>query len=217
MWRMAAKRPDRLIPVVIYGLSMILLFLASGTFHGLYYDTPEQKRLFQTFDQTAIYLLIAGSYTPVISVLLVGGWWRRWLLRMVWGFAAAGVACLWLLPKAPHSLVVALYLGVGWAGFLALPMFYRALGWRPMNWVLVGAALYSAGAVCELTQWPKIVPGFGFHEVLHCCDSVASVVIFLFVVRYVIPYEAPPAAEEIPEPIPEVRICEDVPTGAAVR
>ncbi|WP_246523779.1 PAQR family membrane homeostasis protein TrhA [Gemmata palustris] len=191
MYRLTANRPGRLLPVVVYGLSMVMLFLASGTFHGLHYDTPDQRRLFQKIDQSAVYLLIAGTYTPILSVLLVGAW-RAWFLRMVWVLAVAGVSCMWLLPKAPHWAIVGIYLALGWIGLLPLPLYYRAIGWRAMNWVWVGGGLYSLGAICELTQWPIIVPGvFQYHEVLHLCDTAASIVFFLFVVRYVIPYRAP--------------------------
>jgi hemolysin III len=191
MWRLTANRPGRLIPVVVYGASMVLLFLASGTFHGLHYDSPEQKRLFQKIDQSAVYLLIAGTATPVMSILLQGAW-RKWLLRMEWTLALAGIACLWLLPKAPHAAIVSFYLGLGWLTILPLPLYYRAVGWRAMNWVWVGAGLYSLGAICELTKWPVISEQpvrFAYHEILHLCDSVASLAFFLFMVRYVIPYQ----------------------------
>src|SRR5262245_52766408 len=105
MLRLTARRPARLVPLAVYGLSMVLLYTASGTFHGLHYDTPEQKRFFQKLDQSAVYLLIAGTYTPVLCILLSGAW-RTWFLRMVWGLALAGVAAMWLLPKAPHSAIV---------------------------------------------------------------------------------------------------------------
>ena len=123
---------------------------------------------------------------------------------MVWVLALAGVACLWFLPKAPHAAIVGLYLGLGWLTVLPMPLLYQAVGWRAMNWVWLGAAFYSAGAICELTQWPVIVPGWvSFHEVLHFCDSAASIAFFLFVVRYVIPYEQKPRRETIPESAPE--------------
>jgi hemolysin III len=196
MWRLTARRPERLVPVVVYGVAMVVLYLASGTFHGLYYTTPEEKRLFQKFDQSAVYLLIAGTATPIMSVLLVGKW-RVWFLRMVWVLALAGVACLWVLPKAPHAAVVGLYLGLGWLSVLPVPLLYRAVGWRAMNWVWLGAVFYSGGAICELTQWPVIVPHWvEAHEVLHLCDTAGSLAFFLFVTRYVIPY---PAARQVPQ------------------
>jgi hemolysin III len=188
MCRLAAQRPGRLVPVAVYGLSMVLLYTASGTFHGLHYDTPEQKRLFQKLDQSAVYLLIAGSVTPAIAILLEGAWRRRFLLVM-WSLALAGVACMWLLPKAPHWAIVGIYLGLGWLCVLPTPHFCRAVGWRAMNWVWAGAGFYSLGAVCELAHWPVIVPGWvQWHEVLHFCDTAGSLCVFLFVVRHVIAY-----------------------------
>ena len=202
MLRLTARRPERLFPVFVYGTSMVLLFLASGTFHGLHYDTPEQKRFFQKLDMSAVYLLIAGTYTPVLAIVLSGAW-RKWFLRMVWLIALAGVASLWVLPKPPHAAMVSFYLGLGWIGILPLPLFYRALGWRAMNYVWVGAALYSLGAICELTHWPVIVPGWvQWHEVLHFCDTAASMTFFLFVVRYVIPFRAAlPQSESVASPL----------------
>ncbi|MDY3557668.1 hemolysin III family protein [Gemmata sp. JC673] len=199
MFRLTTNRPGRMLPVLVYGASMVALFLASGTFHAPPFEKGSWPWvLLQKIDQTAVYLLIAGTYTPVLSILLTGAW-RKWFLRMVWALAAAGISCLWLLPKVPHWGVVVIYLSLGWIGILPLPLYYRAVGWRAMNWMWAGALLYTAGAVCEITEWPKVMPGFGFHEILHLCDSAANMVFFLFVVRYVIPYQpaptpAPPSA-----------------------
>lgn len=190
--RLTSSGGGRRLSILIYGLSMIVLFLASGTFHGLHYSTPEEMRFFQKIDQSAVYLLIAGTNTPAL-VILLQGWWRRWSLRLVWGFALTGVACLWVLPKPPHPLVVSLYLALGYAGTIPVFHYYRAVGWRAMNWVLLGAALYTLGAVCELTRWPVIIPGWvQSHEVLHLCDSAACFAFFIFILRYVIPYSGEP-------------------------
>jgi hemolysin III len=192
MLRLTPPERGRRVAVMIYGATMVLLFLASGLFHGLYYETLEQRRFFQKLDQSAIYLLIAGTNTPPIAILLHGAW-RKWTLRMVWGFALLGVACQWLLPKPPHTLVVSLYLALGWFGFIPGWHYYQVLGWRALNWVWVGAACYTLGAVCELTQWPVIVPGWiQAHEVLHFFDSAGSIAFFLFIVRYVIPHRSGP-------------------------
>jgi hemolysin III len=191
--RLTRGGPTRKTAVAVYGLSMVLLYLASGTFHGLFYDTPDERRFFQKLDQSAIYLLIAGTNTPMMLFLLEGAW-RRWFLRVVWGLAAVGIACQWLLPKPPHPLIVGIYLGMGWLGIIPIVRYYAALGWRAMNWVWVGAALYTGGAICELLRWPVIWDGglfVGPHEVLHLCDAAASVTFFLFVCRYVVPYERP--------------------------
>lgn len=201
MMRLTARRPERMGPLLVYGVSMVLLFVASGTYHGLHYNSPEERRFYQKLDMSAVYLLIAGTYTPVLAIVLTGAW-RKWFLRMVWLMATAGIGCLWLLPKAPHAAMVGFYLGLGWLGILPLPLYYRTIGWRAMNWVWVGAGFYSLGAICELIEWPVIIPGYvQWHEVLHICDTAASVTFFLFIVRYVIPYQARPTQPQ-PAPVP---------------
>jgi hemolysin III len=188
MVKLAPPERGRRTAVLIYGATMVILFLASGLFHGLHYASEEQRRFFQKLDQSAVYLLIAGTNTPPIVIVLSGAW-RRWCLRLVWGLALTGVACQWLLPKPPHALVVSLYLGLGWFGILPIVHYYRAVGWRALNWAWLGAACYTIGAVCELTQWPVIIPGWiQAHEVLHICDSAGSIAFFLFIVRYVLPH-----------------------------
>ena len=204
MLRLTAARPGRRFPVLVYGVSMVLLFLASGTFHGLQFGADlERRRFYQKLDQSAVYCLIAGTYTPILSIVLRGAW-RLWFLRMVWALAVAGVACMWLLPKAPHAAIVGIYVALGWIGLLPLPLYVRAVGWRVMNWVWVGGGLYTFGAACEVLQWPVIVPGWlGFHEVLHITHSAASIVFFLFIVRYIIPYEhAGGGRTSPPSPLP---------------
>ncbi len=191
--RLSAPGRARRAAVAVFGLSMVLLYLASGTFHGLYYDTPEEKRFFQRLDHSAIFLLIAGTNTPALVVLL-GGAWGRQFLRVMWGLAFAGIACVWLLPKAPHTVQVGVYLAMGWLGVLPVAHYYRAVGWRAMNWLWAGAVFYTAGAACELAKWPVLWGGplfVGPHEVLHLLDTVASVMFFLFAARYVVGYEKP--------------------------
>jgi hemolysin III len=177
---------------------MVVLYAASGTFHGVPYTRaadPYAFRFFQKVDQSAILLLIAGTNTPIMAVLL-GGRKGRWFLGLVWALAAAGVACLWLLPKAPHWAVVAIYLGIGWLGVVPFPHYHRLVGWRAMSWVWAGAAFYTAGAVCELAEWPVLSDypvRVGFHEILHFCDIAGSLAFFGFVVNVVIPFGWPRA------------------------
>jgi hemolysin III len=198
MWRLTVKRPERVAPIIVYGLSMVLLYTASGTFHGVpYLPSSPEGRFFQKLDQSAVYLLIAGSVTPAIAILLEGAW-RKWFLRMMWALAFAGVACMWLLPKAPHAAIVGFYLGLGWLCVLPTVQFYRAVGWRAMNWVWIGAGFYTLGAIFDLAHWPVIIPGqLQWHEMLHMCDVCASLALFIFVIRYVIPYQKAPATDRV--------------------
>jgi hemolysin III len=177
----------RRISITIFGLSMIVLYTASGLFHGLMLPR-EQLRFFQKLDQSAIYLLIAGTYTPVMALLLTGRM-RAGMLCGIWAMAVAGIACMWLLPKAPHSAIVGIYLGMGWLGMLGIWQYFLAVGWRGMSWAMGGAALYTLGAICELTKWPVIWPEIiGPHEFLHVCDMAATYCHVIFILQYVISY-----------------------------
>jgi len=183
--------PSRRFPVAVFGLSMIFLYTASGLFHGVQFKlNSDDHRFYQRLDHTGIYLLIAGTYTPIVAILLKGAW-RRWLLRGMWFIAFVGISTMWLFPKPPHALNIGLYLGMGWVGIIALPLYYKAVGWRAMNWAVLGAFLYTGGTICELCQWPVIIPGvIQGHEVFHFCDSAATLAFFIFVFRYVIQHDA---------------------------
>ena len=188
--RLSGPGVGRRVALGVYGLSMVLLYAASGTFHGRHHANPDEFRFFQKIDQSAIFVLIAGTCTPIMLTLLRPGLSRRYLL-LLWGIAFAGIGCLWLLPKAPHTLVVLVYVGMGWLGILPAPALYRVVGWRAMNWMWLGAGLYTLGAVFELAQWPLLWDGpllVGPHEVLHLCDTAGSVTFFLFISRHVVGY-----------------------------
>jgi hemolysin III len=144
-------------------------------------------RAFQLLDHSAIYVLIAGTYTPVFALLL-GGWRRVLFLALVWALAAAGVGCKWLLPWPPYGLAIGLYAGLGCVGLLPGAHLVRAAGARAMGWALLGGLVYLAGGVCEATRWPVLVPGVvGAHEVLHLCDMGGTSLHVFFVTRYLLP------------------------------
>ena len=129
-------------------------------------------------------------------MILLRGGMRRWFLCLVWGLALLGFATMWIFPKPPHILNISFFLGLGWLGVGPVVHYYRAVGWRAMNWVWLGALLYTTGAVCELTKWPVVVPGYvQWHEVMHLLHAAAAVAFFIFGVKYVIPYEEPERAQ----------------------
>jgi len=177
----------------VFGGSMVLLYLTSGLFHGVSYtkaENPATFRFFQRLDQSAVFVLIAGTNTPLMATFL-DGQWRRWCLIGIWSAAGTAIGCLWLLPKPPHEAIVAICLAMGWLGLLPMRDYYRAVGWRAMNWVWSGCILYTLGTACELTEWPVFCVWpvrLGFHEVFHLVSTAASLAFFLFVARYVIPH-----------------------------
>ena len=144
--RLTPDRPGRRLSAAVFGGSMVLVYVASGVFHGVPFtlaDDPTAFRLFQRADQSAVLAMIAGSNTPLMAALL-GGAFRRWCLAGMWGMAAAGMACCGGARPAAAGLV-GVCLGMGWLGLVPLVHYYRAVGWRAMNWVWAGAGLYTRG------------------------------------------------------------------------
>ena len=183
----------RRISVLIFGMSMIVLYSASGLYHAVKLPV-ENLRLYQKIDMSAVYVLIAGSCTPIAGMLMRGRF-RTVLLVGEWSLAALGIASLWLLPKPNHAVMVAAYLGMGWLGMAGMWHYWKATGWYGLFWASAGAAFYTLGAVFELLNWPNLVPGvFRAHELLHVCDVAGTLCHIIFVVKYVLPFRHPEPA-----------------------
>ncbi|MCC6189815.1 MAG: hemolysin III family protein [Anaerolineales bacterium] len=172
--------------LLAYGLSLVLLFAASSTYH-LVKTTPDRELLLRKLDHTAIFLLIAGTYTPVCAIVLNGAW--RWgLLAVIWTLAAAGIAFKLAFIRSPRWLSVLIYLAMGWLGVIGLQPLFQALPLAGIGWLLAGGLLYTAGALVYATKRLDFFPGvFGFHEVWHLFVSAASAAHFVFVLAYVAP------------------------------
>ncbi len=153
-------------PFAIFGLSFLMLYLASASYHS--FHVSERALLWlRKLDHSAIFLLIAGSYTPIAYFGLAGNW--RWaVLGVVWGIALAGVTLKLITMRLPRWLSTALYLGMGWIAMAFLPQFVHTLAPGALVWLAVGGALYTAGAVIYATKRWNPRPGiFGFHEIWH--------------------------------------------------
>src|SRR5262245_57346304 len=195
--RFAGRDHTRRLSVLVFGTCMTFLYASSGLYHALRLP-PDELRVYQRLDMSAIYLMIAGSCTPMMAILLRGRF-RAVLLAGQWAFAAIGIAALWLLPKPDHAVLVGTYLGLGWLGTVGIWHYWRATGWRGISWAMAGAGFYTLGAAIELTRWPILIPGVvRSHELLHFCDIVGTACHVVFIFRYVLPYqpvEAAPARE----------------------
>lgn len=150
----------------VFGASLVLMYSTSGIYHALNLS-DRGLMILRRLDHMMIYVLIAGTYTPVCLVLLRGRLGIG-LLIAVWAIAAIGIVQKLVWMRAPRWFSTALYLGMGWIAVLvARPL----LGAAPpgfLIWLIAGGVLYSVGAVVYATEWPKAVPGvFGFHEIWH--------------------------------------------------
>jgi hemolysin III len=190
-WRLTRGDWLRRYSVLCFGGSMVLLYGASGAYHAVVH--PEAVIDFcRRLDHSAIYVLIAGTYTPIFAVLLRGRW-RTSLLATMWGLAVVGVALKWLLPLGPHWLSVVFYIAMGWLGVVPVVPLTRAVGLRAMALGLLGGLFYTTGAVIDTLDWPVIYsPLIRSHEVMHLCDLAGTATHVVFVIRYVVPYPRPP-------------------------
>ncbi|MDQ6747430.1 MAG: hemolysin III family protein [Candidatus Dormibacteraeota bacterium] len=184
--RSSQGHPGRQLSLGIYGTTLVLLFAGSATYHiGRW--RPAAKRLLQRFDHGNIFLVIAGTYTPVAVALLVGSS-RVLILTVVWLLAVTGAVISLLGLEVPRGVLAGLYIGVGWVAIFVAPAIYRAVG-VPGSALILGAGLvYTLGALCYAFRWPDPWRRvFGFHEVFHLMVIAASALFVTFMALYVAP------------------------------
>ncbi len=157
---------SHLIAFSIFGLSMILLYTASSLYHAL----PVKKKtleLLQKLDHSMIYVLIAGTYTPICLLVLEGGW--KWgLFTTIWGLTIVGIIKKFLWMNAPRWLSTSFYLGMGWLAVITFPTLMEKLPMAFLVWIGVGGLAYTLGAVIYGIKKPNPIPNwFGHHEIWH--------------------------------------------------
>ncbi len=172
--------PGRVLALVIYGLTLVLLYLASTLYHAV--RCHERKRLFQVCDHAAIFLLIAGTYTPY-ALISLGDDWLGWaLFAAIWTAAIAGVAFKIVCRDGYERLSLALYLGMGWVGLGALWPLMERLPSDGILLLALGGVSYTAGVVFYL--WERLPYG---HAVWHVFVMAGSACHFLSIYYYVAP------------------------------
>ena len=171
--------------VIIFGISMILLYAASATYH-LVISTDKVLKFLRKLDHSMIYILIAGSYAPFCLISLKGV--QGWLLYSIIAIAAvAGVVFKMVWFKCPRWLSTLLYVALGWlAVFLIVPL-YKALSLVGVSLLVLGGIFYTIGALIYglKPKWMNI-KGIGYHEVFHIFIMLGSLTHFLCVFWYVI-------------------------------
>ncbi|MEL7156392.1 MAG: hemolysin III family protein [Actinomycetota bacterium] len=167
------RDPNARVGALVFGLSLIALYGVSAAYHRLARRALAQ-RLMQRLDHSMIFVLIAGTYTPVCLAALPSPW-SRLLLVSIWVLALVGILTKawgtpWLL-----SVSNAMYPVLGWLAVLALPLFIRTVAGPPLALMGVGGLLYSIGALVFLFRFPDPIPHvFGYHEVWHSFTVLAG-------------------------------------------
>ena len=177
-----AADPWRIVASTVYGVSLIALFLASTLYHALH-QSPHRP-LFKLLDHCAIYLLIAGTYTPflVIAMRTDTAWW---MFGAIWSLATAGILTkLWFRHRFP-KVSLASYLLMGWLVVLAAPQVAEAIGPDGMAWLVAGGIAYTVGAVFYMAKSMQFS-----HAIWHLLVLVGSICHFVAVAWYVLPMAA---------------------------
>lgn len=156
----------------VYGGSLVLLFAASAFYHRPFW-TPRAREILGRVDHAAIFVLIAGTYTPIS--LLLGPGLGRTMLAVVWAIAAAGIALSVAWVHAPKKLMAGIYVAFGWIVVPAVPALRAAAGDGTLSLLLVGGLFYTLGAAIYAVRRPDPLPHvFGYHEIFHVLVVAAA-------------------------------------------
>jgi hemolysin III len=157
----------------IFGFSLLGMYTVSALFHSVPWR-ERTKHWMQRVDHSMIFVLVAGTTTP-IAIAALGGGARIAVLSAVWGIAAAGIVIKLVAKRRLTWLSVTLQLLMGWSAAVWLPALFGRFGWTGVWPVLAGGALYTLGVVIYATQRPRLAPRiFSAHELWHTMVVTAS-------------------------------------------
>lgn len=177
------------VSFTIFGVSMLLLYICSANYH-LFNVGEKATRVLRKLDHIMIYILIAGTYTPICLGPLRGGWgWS--IFGVVWGIALLGLFLTIFYMKAPRWVTTGLYLAMGWVVIIAIYPMIKVFASHEMLhalwWLLAGGLLYTIGAVIYGLKWPPLKNKyFGFHEIFHIFILLGSLCLYWFIIKYVL-------------------------------
>ena len=177
----ASVRGDawHIVGCAVFGVTLVLLYTASTLYHGIHHRRA--KRVLRRLDWAAIFLLIAGSYTPFTLVSLRGGWgWT--LLALVWSLAILGIVLQVTIPARVRRFSVAIYLAMGWLALIAIEPLVHSLQSQGLVLLFLGGVAYTLGVV--FYAWRRLPYN---HAVWHLFVLAGSACHFTCVLRYVIP------------------------------
>ncbi len=164
---------DRRGPVLVYALFMTTMFGVSATLHRADWS-PRVYTWLRRADHGAIFIAIAGTYTP-FALIGLGGTAGYRLLALAYIVSGCGVIRAVAWPHAPRAITAACFTAAGWVVIAYLPEFHAAVDPRTFAWIVVGGVTFTVGAIIYLTKLPDPWPRtFGYHEVFHALTIVGA-------------------------------------------
>ena len=169
----------------VFAASVAACFGASALYHRVTW-TPRRRLWMRRVDHAGVYLLIAGTYTPV-GLLVLDGAWRVVVLAIVYAGAAAAIVLKFAWVEAPKWLAAVLGIALGWTGVLVLPQLATRLGPTAFSLIGAGGLAYTAGGIVYARRRPDPFPAvFGYHELFHALTIVAVACHYLAIAFFVV-------------------------------
>jgi len=177
----------RLLSILIFGLSMIELYTVSAAYHIITWSA-KRRRVLRALDHANIFVLIAGTYTPLCFNILAG-WVRITILVIIWLLALLGISLSIFTLDLPRWATATLYIGMGWVAVLALPPLFAVLPWTAVATLILGGLFYTIGAVIYVRKKPDPFPRvWGYHEVFHLFVIAGSIAFAVCVWIWALPF-----------------------------
>lgn len=152
--------------LIIYGITVFWMFASSAIYHAINVSHKVEER-FRMIDHIMIYMLIAGTYTPICTIVLEGNW-RIAMLVGIWSFALIGILKKFFWMSAPRWFSTVLYLLMGWIAVILFPKLWDQMSHGFAYWIAIGGLFYTVGAIIYGIKKPDPFPEkFGFHEIWH--------------------------------------------------
>ena len=164
---------------IVYGFSVILLFLASASYHALKQNENEIS-IWRKLDHSAIFFMIAGTYTPVCYVYL-SGYWKWSVIIIQWALVIAGLFLKFFYLKAPRYFSTIIYLLMGWIGIVAIKEFLTTMPPNAVFYLFAGGISFTVGAIFYAIKKPVLGSELGFHEIFHLFVLLGGVFHYLLV------------------------------------
>lgn len=188
VWLLIRSAGDtvKMISFAVYGGSMLCLYTASTLYHSLRVSVRGRMAL-KKYDHISIYLLIAGTYTPICAVVMWDGA-GKWMLGLIWALALAGTVMTLCWVTCPRWLSSTVYIVMGWVAICAVYPLWQKVGWQGITMLLTGGIIYTVGGVLYALKWPgRDNPRFGCHEIFHVLIILGSAAMFIMMYEIVLP------------------------------
>ena len=161
------------LSALVFAASVATMLGVSALYHRVVWP-PGPRRWIRRLDHAAIFLLIAGTYTP-FGLIALDGAWRVTVLAIAWAGALAAIVLKVAWIDAPRWVAALVAVGLGWVAIVAVPEIHRAVGFSPLVLIAAGGLLYTVGAVIYALRRPDPLPSvFGYHELFHALVVAAA-------------------------------------------